>query len=112
MTKGIFQSKLTPFTIAEVRRVPSGSGVYIVYERSTGRAMYVGRSRRDIRERLLKHVMRIGSRKIAAALSQGSELLFEFQHMMSPEQAESQLIIALRTVGLFNLRRETDPADL
>jgi hypothetical protein len=45
------------------------------------------------------------------ALSRHEPLEFEYQEMISVEQAEAMLIRELGTIRLGNLRRETDPAD-
>lgn len=86
-----------------------GAGVYIIYE--NGHPVYVGRSRVDIRRRLIAHVERRGNRQLAQALGQGIAMTFEYQHMTSVEQAEAQLIMALGTMQYHNKRREVDPAD-
>ena len=90
--------------------VPHAPGVYIIYD-GRGKPFYVGRSRVSIRDRLRCHAGRIGSRKVRDALNRGEKLTFEWEEMLSPEQAEAQLIAALGLVNLGNLRRETDPAD-
>ena len=103
--------RIVPFNETTVQAVPSGPGIYIVYCRATRRAAYVGRSRRDIRARLRAHVVGQGSKRLREAMQRGEPLEFEWMHMLSPEQAESQLITALGTAAYYNLRRETDPAD-
>lgn len=100
-----------PFTAINVSTVPKEAGVYIIYDRASREAVYVGRSRVSIYDRLNKHVTGLGSRKIAEVIRRRVELDFEYQVLGSPEQAEAQLIQALGTTRLFNLRRETDPAD-
>ena len=105
----IFRRPL-PFDAATVDAfVPKGPGVYIIYLRWY--PFYVGRSRVDIRERLLRHVIGAGSTKVAEALGWHMLLEFEFEEMISPEQVEAELIQALGTRVLGNLRSETDPAD-
>jgi hypothetical protein len=105
----IFRRLLT-FDAATVNAfVPNGPGVYIIH--LYRRPFYVGRSRVNIRERLLRHVIGAGSTKIAEALAWHRPLEFEFEEMISPEQAESVLIQTLGTRVLGNLRSETDPAD-
>jgi len=101
--------KLKPFTDRNVKAVPRGPGIYIIY--ADGEPFYIGRSTRDIHERLWKHFTRTGSRKVAEAVSQGIALEFEYQEMLSVEQAEAQLIHAFGTYKFGNLRRETDPVD-
>ena len=104
--------KRLPFSIENIHRVPPEPGVYIIYDKESRRPVYVGRSRVDIRQRLLCHFRHRGSRKIAEALSRGTEFTFEYQPMMSVEQAEALLICELGNRNeSFNLRRETDPAD-
>ena len=103
--------KIVPFDQIQVSRVPHEPGIYIIYLKLIGEPVYVGRSRRDIHSRLHRHLMRCGSRKVAEALSNHVPLEFEYQCMISVEQAESQLITAFGTTRFFNLRRETDPAD-
>src|SRR5664279_1825077 len=100
---------LRPFNRSSIGFVPPTPGVYIIYQE--GDPFYVGRSRVSIFERLWKHVNGLGSRRIKVALDQGIALTFEYQEMMSVEQAEALLI---REMGVFkfgNLRRESDPAD-
>jgi excinuclease UvrABC nuclease subunit len=96
-----------PFNDAAVREVPAGPGVYIIYKGE--QPFYIGRSRVSIRERLWRHLHNGGSQKVAAELK--SHLTFEYEEMWSESQAEAQLIEALGTVGLGNLRSESDPAD-
>jgi predicted GIY-YIG superfamily endonuclease len=105
----IFMQRL-PFDPANVAGVPRAPGVYIIRLRG-GIPFYVGRSRQDIHERLWRHVMGTGSRKVMEALSRHTPLEFEYQEMISVEQAEAILIRELGTSRLGNLRRETDPAD-
>jgi excinuclease UvrABC nuclease subunit len=111
MPKGMFVM-LKPFDAANVARVPNEPGIYLVYHTQPGGAkpFYVGRSRVSMYQRLLHHLRGTGSRKIAAANK--ANLLFEYQSMISVEQAESVLIRELGTLAYGNLRRETDPADL
>ena len=45
------------------------------------------------------------------ALTRHTPLDFEYQEMISVEQAEAVLIRELGTLNLGNLRREIDPAD-
>jgi excinuclease UvrABC nuclease subunit len=101
------RKSLTPANVNAVSRVP---GVYIIYS-AHGRPFYIGRSRINIRRRLLCHATGCGSRKIRRARERGEALSFEWKEMLSPEQAEAQLIKALGTFAYGNLRRETDPAD-
>ena len=102
--------QLLPFDPASVAEVPRAPGVYIIRLRD-GTPFYVGRSRQDINERLWRHVTGTGSRKVMEALSKHTPLEFEYQQMISVEQAEAMLIRELGTIPLGNLRRETDPAD-
>jgi hypothetical protein len=69
-----------------------------------------GRSRRNIHARLLCHRRVNGNRKIAEKINK-SKFKFEWEIMLSVEQAEARLIKALGTRKYFNLRPETDPAD-
>jgi len=110
MTKGMFMM-LKPFDAANVARVPNEPGVYVVYQTQPGGAkpFYVGRSKVSMHDRLLHHLRGTGSRKIAAA-NKGN-LRFEYQSMISVEQAEAILIRELGTLEFANLRGETDPAD-
>ncbi|MGH7455131.1 MAG: GIY-YIG nuclease family protein [bacterium] len=89
--------------------VPTAAGVYIIYK-SNGQPVYVGCSRRNIRARLLCHRRGNGNRKIAEKINK-SKFKFEWEIMLSVEQAEAQLIKALGTRKYFNLRLETDPVD-
>jgi hypothetical protein len=84
--------------------------VYIIYD-SNGTPFYVGRSRVSIHDRLRCHAGRTGSKKVRDALNRGEKLTFEWEEMLSPEQAEAQLIFTLGALAAGNLRRETDPAD-
>ncbi|HLJ15030.1 MAG TPA: GIY-YIG nuclease family protein [Bryobacteraceae bacterium] len=101
---------LQPFEPANVTGVPHTPGIYIIYKKD-GTPYYVGRSRVDIFNRLWKHVHKLGSRKITEALDQGIRLDFEYQQMVSIEQAEAILIKELGVLRFGNLRRESDPAD-
>jgi excinuclease UvrABC nuclease subunit len=101
---------LVKFDSTHVLNVPSAPGVYIIYN-SLGEPIYVGRSRVNINDRLRKHVMGKGNRGIADLLTNSSDMWFEYSEMMSPEQAEAQLIAGLGTKAFGNLRGETDPAD-
>jgi len=103
--------KLLPFDQSQIHSVPREPGIYIIYLKYPRRPVYVGRSRCDIHRRLQCHVTINGNRKIAEALSQHIPLEFEYQCMISVEQAEAQLIDALESNAFFNLRREIDPAD-
>ena len=102
--------KLEPFDLARVMAVPRASGVYIICKKDKT-PFYVGRSRTNIFDRLWAHVNKRGSRKIREALEQGIPLEFEYQEMISVEQAEAILIKELGVLTAGNLRRETDPAD-
>ena len=96
--------------LANVRNVPDGPGVYIVYKRD-GTPYYVGRSLVSIHKRLVAHAQKRGSKKIRDALIKGWQLVFEWEEMASPHQAEAQLIKQLGVITAGNLRQETDPAD-
>jgi predicted GIY-YIG superfamily endonuclease len=100
-----------PLEIANIQLVAPKPGVYIVYRTDTGQPFYVGRSRVDIRQRLLRHRNGTGSRRIHDALLRGVKFIFEWEEMISVEQAEAELILKLGTVEFGNLRREVDPAD-
>ncbi|MGH9433484.1 MAG: hypothetical protein ACRD3T_18290, partial [Terriglobia bacterium] len=102
---------LQAFDAARVAGVPKEPGVYVVYQMPLGKtkSFYVGRSRESMYDRLLHHLRGTGSRKIATANKAG--LVFEYQSMISVEQAEAILIRELNTRGFGNLRNETDPAD-
>jgi excinuclease UvrABC nuclease subunit len=102
--------KLQPFDLANVRSVPHAPGVYILYTRD-GVPFYVGRSRIDMFSRLWRHINRVGSKKIGEALEHGIRFEFEYQEMLSVEQAEAVLIKELGVLRYGNLRRESDPAD-
>jgi excinuclease UvrABC nuclease subunit len=105
--EGIFRS-LQIFNLATASVVPSEPGIYIIYA-SNGEPYYVGRSRVNIRSRLMSHARGTGSQKVAMVLNSG--LLFEYEELLSVEQMEAQLIDAFGTTRAGNLRRETDPAD-
>lgn len=96
-------------SLDDKEKVPEGPGVYIIYR--AGQPFYVGRSLVNIRERLWRHATKQGSKKVREALSRGETLTFEWEELLSPHQAESQLITQLGTRVCGNLRRETDPAD-
>ena len=98
-----------PFTALDLNGVPPAPGVYIVYL-ADGTPSYVGRSIIDIRRRLIAHVHGRGSVKIRERLARGERLLFEWEELLSPHQAEAQLQKHLG-VCAGNLRQETDPAD-
>jgi len=99
-----------PLILSNLNGVPNGPGVYIIY-RADGTPFYVGRSIISIHDRLCCHANRTGSRKVREALIRGEMLSFEWEEMLSPYQAEAQLIARLGTKPAGNLRRETDPAD-
>jgi predicted GIY-YIG superfamily endonuclease len=101
---------ILPFEPAHVGLVPHAAGIYIIYKRD-GTPYYVGRSRVDIFGRLWKHVNKMGSKRIREALERGIRLDFEYQEMISPEQAEAILVKELGVLRFGNLRRESDPAD-
>ncbi|MEJ7609180.1 MAG: GIY-YIG nuclease family protein [Bryobacteraceae bacterium] len=89
----MFRSR-KPLISPNVLAVPHGPGVYIIYD-GHGKPFYVGRSRVSIHDRLRCHAGRTGSKKVRDALNRGEKLTFEWQEMLSPEQAEAQLIKAL-----------------
>jgi excinuclease UvrABC nuclease subunit len=101
---------IKPFDLAGVMAVPHKPGIYVIYKRD-GTPYYVGRSRVDIFARLWKHLHGLGSMRIKAMLDQGVGLNFEFQEMISVEQAEAMLIKEMGVLRFGNLRRESDPAD-
>ena len=105
----MFRRKL-PLIPSKLTAVPHEPGVYIIYA-GHGAPFYVGRSRVSIHDRLRCHTTKAGSKKVRDALNRGEMLTFEWEEMLSPEQAEAQLIAALGVVTVGNLRRETDPAD-
>ena len=78
-----------PLVPSSLRAVPKGPGVDIIYN-SRGTPFYVGRSIVNIRDRLICHAERRGSRKVREALSRGEMLSFEWQELLSPHQAEAQ----------------------
>jgi hypothetical protein len=83
--------RIRPFDLAGVTAVPHRPDIYIIYKKD-GTPFYVGRSRVDIFARLWKHLHGLGSMRIKAVLDQGVGLNFEFQEMISVEQAEAILI--------------------
>jgi len=87
------------------------AGVYVIHDLAG--PIYVGRSRVNIQTRLRHHLRGTGNRVIAQALRvrASPSLRFEYQTMISVEQAEAQLIEALGSSNYANLRREVDPAD-
>jgi len=108
MHRGIFRA-VTSFDETNVRAVPHRPGVYIVYDLAG--PIYVGRSRRDIHERLWRHLHGQGNRNLAMAMRLRADLTFEYEWLASPEQTEAQLIRYLGVEKFANLRREADPAD-
>lgn len=88
---------------------PSCSGVYVIYK--DGTPFYVGRSTRNIAERLRDHVRGNGSTKVRDILEKGYKLQFVYYCSNSPEQFEAILIEDLGTTAFGNLRRESDPGD-
>jgi excinuclease UvrABC nuclease subunit len=108
MASGIFSNK-QPFNALNISLLPHFPGIYILYLQ--GRPVYVGRSRVSVKDRLNAHVKCRGSRKVAELVQMQRLLDFECEEMMSPEQAEAQLIEMLGTTEYGNLRGETDPAD-
>ncbi len=94
---------------ARIGHVPKRPGVYIIYRGND--PFYIGRSLVDVHRRLLAHAMKRGSRKVREALERGDSLHFEWEEILSAHQAEAELIRALGTINVGNLRRETDPAD-
>lgn len=108
MGQGIFTA-LRKFDVHSVAMVPRRAGVYIVYDLAG--PIYVGRSRQDIHERIWRHLNGRGNRNLAMAMSLRADLTFEYECLLSPEQAEALLIQNLGVVKFANLRRETDPAD-
>jgi len=99
------------FDRIHVQQVLPNPGVYVIYRKYQRQPLYVGRSRRDIRRRLLAHLNQRGNSRIAQAVLQRELLTFEYEHLLSVEQVESILIRHFGTTRFFNLRRETDPAD-
>ena len=104
MSTGIFMTVLQPFDDFHIDKSPDKAGVYVIYE--SGTPVYVGRSRTSIRERLVAH--RHGRRNWFLRLV-GPTASFEYSEMMSPEQAEAQLIRELKAKTYGNYRFETDP---
>jgi excinuclease UvrABC nuclease subunit len=101
--------RLFPFDESHIKKVPIDPGVYVIYRGS--RPVYVGRSRCNIQARLRCHHAKRGNRGIAIALDMGVPLSFEYACMISVEQAEAVLISFIGKENLYNLRKETDPAD-
>ena len=97
------------FTKDGIYGIPTCSGIYII--KRNGDPYYVGRSRRNIYERLQRHVSGSGSSKVAGLLKGSDRLTVEYECLTSVEQMEAQLIADLGTTRFGNLRRETDPAD-
>lgn len=106
MPSGIFMPMLQPFDDAHINQAPDRPGVYVIYE--IGTPVYVGRSQNSIRKRLLAHRHGRGNwfLKLIGPTPAAS---FEYCWMMSPEQAETELIRGLKTKIYGNYRFETDP---
>ena len=99
-----------PFEITYINQLPEKPGVYIIYDMDST-PVYVGRSRSNVRARLLNHRRRRGNKVIRKALWWHTPFLFEWECMISVEQAEAILIRKLGTRTYCNLRYENDPAD-
>jgi len=95
----------------EILKVPRASGVYLVYINQSQTPYYIGRSRCDIRRRLLCHLNGNGSKQIKELLLKKKLLRFEWEELISVEQAEAILISAHFNKRIGNRRKETDPAD-
>ena len=107
MAGGIFMSALKPFNETQVNKASKLPGVYVIYKQGT--PVYVGRSSRSIRNRLRAHQSGKGNWFVKLIRS-SPETSFEYCTTMSPEQAEAQLILGLKTKEYGNYRCETDPA--
>jgi len=97
--------------IEEIRKVPKDAGIYLIYLDKSQKPFYIGRSRVDIRHRLLCHLHGTGSKRIREQLALNTPMKFEWEEMISVEQAEAVLIKEFFSDTLGNKRRETDPAD-
>ena len=104
---GIFMSMLQPFDHEHINLSPELPGVYIIYDRDI--PVYVGRSAVSIRERLHAHKEGRGN-WFLRLIGPSPTVSFEYETMLSGEQAESKLIRLLRTKRYANYRLETDPA--
>ncbi len=103
--------KLAKFSLEEIRKVPREAGIYLVYLDKSRKPFYIGRSRCDIRRRLLCHLKGTGSKRIREQLSRNISLKFEWEEMISVEQAEAELIKEFFSETMGNKRKETDPAE-
>ena len=101
-------SKLQAFEESALLRVPAKEGIYIVHYQN--KPFYAGHSS-NLRHRLAEHLKCRGSRKVKEGIQAGWKFTFTYAELMSYQQSEAILLDALGTVGLGNLRRETDPAD-
>lgn len=108
MEKFKLWSRMLPFDEASLVRVPLHEGVYVIHH--DRRPYYAGYSN-DLRRRLTEHLKHRGSRKIREGMDRGWTFTFTYAELASYQQAEAFLLDNLGTVGLGNLRRETDPQD-
>jgi len=101
-------NRLQVFDESALKGVPSSEGVYVIDYNM--KPFYVGYSN-DLHRRLIEHLKKRGSRKINDGLKLGWSFSFTYAEIMSYQQAEAILLDNLGTIGLGNLRRETDPQD-
>jgi hypothetical protein len=101
-------NKREPFDAFHVLLVPRASGVYVVSDLSG--PIHVGRSRVDIRRRLLTHLRGKGNRNIAFGRRVGAAASLDFTYccLRPEEQADVEriLIASFGVATLANLRRE------
>jgi hypothetical protein len=106
-------SSRKPFEEKSIRMVPSGAGIYVIYDLAG--PIYVGRSSVDIQGRLRLHFRMHGNRNVAWArqIGAGSSLTFAYCCMPVSVQREVEAVLIrhLGVASFANLRREACPED-
>lgn len=97
-----------PFDYVQIDKVPHSSGVYIIFDLAG--PIYVGRSRVDIRRRLLSHFNGTGNKNLALAKRIGASRSLTFTYCCLPATVQADverlLIAALGVAAFANLRHE------
>lgn len=111
MRPSTFRLKLTnrlPLNSQQINMVPRESGVYITFDLAG--PIYVGRSRVDIRRRLLSHFSGTGNKNLALAKKVGGASSLTFTYCCLPVDAQADverlLIAELGVANFANLRHE------
>jgi hypothetical protein len=104
---GVHPTQLPAFNRANIKTAPERAGIYIIYEPAG--AFYVGRSRCNIRRRMLAHLNGSGNQNIKLA-RKIIEKRLTFTYAVLPKtgvaEIEGVLIATLGTAKLANMRRE------